>query len=81
MKKVGVKDLDREIKRLKEEVTINPYLRFTYEQCPVLKAEVSIAGVGSLGVDEARKFAADLNKAIKIVDTFKYQGYELDYGL
>lgn len=81
MKKVGVKDLGIEVKRLIEEVAINPYLRFTYEQDPVLKAEVSVAGAGSLGVDEARKFAADLDKAIKIVDTFKYQGYELDYSL
>lgn len=81
MKKVGVKDLDREVRRLMKEVSINPYLRFTYEQHPTLKAEVSVAGTGSLGVDEARKFAADLDKAIKIVDTFKYEGYELDYSL
>ena len=81
MKKVGVKDLDREVKRLIKEVSINPYLRFTFDSYPTLKAQVSVAGAGSLGVDEARKFAADLDKAIKIADTFKYQGYELDYSL
>lgn len=81
MKKVGIKDLDKEVKRLLKEVAINPYLRFTFDSCPTIKGEVSIAGVGSLGVDEARKFAADLDKVIKIVDTFKYQGYELDYSL
>ena len=81
MKKVGVKDLDREVRRLIKEVAISPYLRFTYEQEPVLKAEVSVAGAGSLGVDEARKFATDLDKASKIIETFKYEGYELDYTL
>ena len=81
MKTVGVKDLDREVRRLIKEVAINPYLRFTFDSCPTIKGEVSIAGVGSLGVDEARKFVSDLDKAIKIASTFKYEGYELDYSL
>ena len=81
MKKVSEKEFRQEIRRIKEETDINPFIRFTYDTMPVIDAQVSIAGVGALSLDDAKKFSKDLDKVIKIVDTFKYQGYELDYSL
>lgn len=81
MKKVSEKEFRQEIRRIKDEASINPFIKFTYDTRPVIDAQVSIAGVGALYVEDAKKFSEDLEKVIKIVDAFKYQGYELDYGL
>lgn len=81
MKKVSEKEFRQEIRRIKEETNINPFIKFTYDTRPVIDAQVSIAGIGALSLEDAKKFSEDLEKVIKIVDTFKYQGYELDYAI
>lgn len=81
MNKVGLSDLRQEIKRVREETDINPYITFTYDERPVINAQVSVAGIGARDLADMEDFARDLQKVIDIVKTFKYQGYELDYDL
>ena len=81
MNKVNEKEFRQEIRRIREETSINPFIKFTYDTRPVIDAQISIAGIGALSLEDAKKFSEDLEKVIKIVDTFKYQGYELDYTL
>ena len=81
MNKVSEKEFRQEIRKIKEETSINPFIRFTYDTSPVIDAQISIAGIGALSLEDAKKFSEDLEKVIKIVDNFKYQGYELDYAI
>lgn len=81
VKKVSLKDLRQEIKRVGEETDINPYIKFTYDERPIINAQVSVAGIGARDLTDMEDFARDLQTVIDIVKTFKYQGYELDYNL
>lgn len=80
-KRVGVRDLDKETRRLREETNINPYISFTHIERPLIKAQISVAGTGSRDLPDVEDFVKDLQKVIDIVKTFKYEGYELDYNL
>lgn len=76
--KVTYRELSREVKRIKEETKdINDYIKFTYEVRPLIKSEISIAGIGAMDLDSLDKFTEDLEKVKSIVKTFKYDGYEL----
>ncbi|MCW6701411.1 hypothetical protein NH288_04845 [Anaerococcus sp. NML200537] len=76
--KVTDRELRREVKRIKDETrNINAYIRFTYEVRPLIKSEISIAGIGAMDLDSLDKFTEDLEKVKNIVKTFKYDGYEL----
>ena len=76
--KVTYRELSREVKRINEETRdINDYIRFTYDVRPLIKAEISIAGMGAMDLDKLDKFTDDLEKVKNIVKTFKYDGYEL----
>lgn len=81
MNKVSLSDLRQEVKRVREETDINPYISFTYDERPVINAQVSVAGIGARDLTDMEDFASDLQKVIDIVKTFKYQDYELDYDL
>ncbi|MBZ2386701.1 hypothetical protein K8P03_05230 [Anaerococcus murdochii] len=81
VKKVSLKDLRQEIKRIGEETDINPFIKFTYDERPIINAQVSVAGIGARDLADMEDFARDLQTVIDIVKTFKYQGYELDYTL
>lgn len=81
IKRVGVKDLDKETRRLREETRINPYISFTHIERPLIKAQINLSGTGARDLADMEDFARDLQKVIDIVKTFKYQGYELDYNL
>lgn len=81
IKRVGVKDLDKETRRLREETRINPYISFTHIERPLIKAQINLSGTGARDLADMEDFAKDLQKAIDIVKTFKYEGYELDYNL
>lgn len=76
--KVTYRELSREVKRIKDETrNINAYIRFTYEVRPLIKSEISIAGIGAMDLDRLDLFTEDLEKVKSIVKTFKYDGYEL----
>lgn len=80
--KVTDRELSREVKRINEETKgINPYIRFTYEVRPLIKAEISIAGIGAMDLDRLDKFTEDLERVKNIVKTFKYDGFELVYNV
>lgn len=80
--KVMEKDFLKEIRRIRKEVDgVNDYINFTYDIRPLIKAEINIAGTGSMDLEKVDKFAEDLKKITEIVKTFKYEGYELIYEM
>lgn len=82
VQKVMEKDFMREVKRIRKEVNgISDYINFTYDIRPLIKVEVSICGTGAMDLEKLDKFNQDLKKVTEIVNTFKYEGYELVYNM
>ena len=82
VQKVMEKDFMREVKRIRKEVNgISDYINFTYDIRPLIKVEVSICGTGAMDLEKLDKFNQNLKKVTEIVNTFKYEGYELVYNM
>lgn len=80
-KTVNGRDLYEEMSKVQYEIKnnkINLSRRFdtTNPLCSKVNVGISCSSSGTMTVEEAKQFIKDLQKAVELVENFKYQGYE-----
>ncbi len=80
-KTVNGRDLYNEMKRVANEInTNNIQMTRIFDLKNPLDSKVNLginfSSSGTMTVEEAKQFIKDLQKAVELVENFKYQGYE-----
>lgn len=82
LKKVNYEDYKRELERVREELRqeiggLDVQIQEISYISKVVELGVNWSGLGTKKVDEAAHFIEDMQKAMELVNNFKYNGYEI----
>lgn len=84
MKMIDGREMNKEIIRVEKQVT-NDNIKITRILNPndifdcTVNLGINFGTPGTITVEEAREFIKDMQAAIEAIESFKYQGCEIDY--
>lgn len=84
MKIIDGKEMNKEIIRVEKQVT-NDNIQITRILSPndildcTVNLGINFGTSGTITIEEAKEFIKDIQNAIKAIESFKYQGCEIDY--
>lgn len=78
LKKVNYREYKKELERIQNELN-NSRIMIT-DLSPIESDTINLginwSSIGAVDVEEAEKFSKDMQKAVELVNNFKYNGYE-----
>lgn len=90
MKKVNYEKLDREIRKIQNQVREEAWKlpcgnveicdNTDYLDTHIVDLKINWGCSGSQSIEDTMAFAKVLNMAIELVKSFPYNGYKIDYG-
>lgn len=84
MKMIDSREMNKEIIRVEKQVT-NDNIQITRILNPndifdcTVNLGINFGTSGTITVEEAKEFIKDMQEAIEAIESFKYQGCEIDY--
>lgn len=82
--KINSKEMNQEIMRVEKQVTndciqINRISNSNNVLDCTVNLGINFGTPGTITIEEAKEFIKDMQAAIEAIESFKYQGYEIDY--